>query len=90
MAEGILNEHKVLVVDADGEFRDKDYWSKFLPAVYKVKDGDTKEAAASDGLKVAWRYNNLLEESKGAAGQKESLHYRFDSSREMGTSFANS
>ena len=26
MAEGIVNEHKVLVVDADGEFREKDYW----------------------------------------------------------------
>jgi hypothetical protein len=71
MAEGIVNEHKVLVVDADGEFREKDYWQKFLPAVYKVKDGESKEAAStssSDGLKVAWRYNNLLEESKGAGG----------------------
>ena len=73
MAEGIVNEHKVLVVDADGEFRAKDYWSKFLPAVYKVKEGESKETTPSnptnDGLKVAWRYNNLLEESKGA-GQK--------------------
>ena len=72
MAEGIVNEHKVLVVDADGEFREKDYWLKFLPAVYKVKDGESKETASTtspDGLKVAWRYNNLLEESKVAAGQ---------------------
>ncbi len=95
MAEGIVNEHKVLVVDADGEFREKEYWQKFLPAVYKVKDGESKEAASttsSDGLKVAWRYNNLLEESKVGAGgaQQEALHYRFDSSREMGTSYANS
>jgi hypothetical protein len=72
MGEGIINQQKVLVVDSDGEFRDKEYWAKFLPAVYKVKDGDTKEAASnSEGLKVAWRYNNLLEESK--AGAKESL-----------------
>jgi hypothetical protein len=43
LAEGIVNEHKVLVVDPDGQFRGREHWVKFLPAVYKVKEGENKE-----------------------------------------------
>jgi hypothetical protein len=35
LGEGIVNEHKVLIVDPD-EFRDRAHWLKFMPAVYKV------------------------------------------------------
>lgn len=40
LGEGIVNEHKNLIIDPD-TFRTKDYWLKFLPAVVKLKD--TKE-----------------------------------------------
>ena len=43
MAEGIVNEQKVLVVDPDGEFRGREHWIKFLPAVYKVKEDELKK-----------------------------------------------
>ena len=79
MAEGIVNEHKVLIVDPV-EYREKEYWLKILPAVYKIKDSNetTKNQTSSEEeekksntstpcakqeqLKVAWRYNNLLDE----------------------------
>ncbi len=42
-------------------------------------------------LKVAWRYNNLLSDEKNvASGQSNGLTYKFDNSKEMGKSFANS
>jgi hypothetical protein len=39
LAEGIVNEHKVLVLDPE-EYRSRDHWLRFLPAVYKVKKGE--------------------------------------------------
>lgn len=76
LAEGIVNEHKVLIVDPD-TYREREYWLKFLPAVYKVKDvvtGTEEESKKSDGtapLKVAWRYNTLLEGGGNAGSSDE-------------------
>lgn len=93
LGEGIVNEHKCLVIDPD-TFASKEDWLKLLPAVYKVSSATPSEAStpSSDGgLKVAWRYNNLLvEESKTTGGAGSRLEYRFDNSREMGSAFANS
>lgn len=68
LGEGIVNEHKNLIIDPD-TFRNKDYWLKFLPAVIKIRDTkdeskeDPKEKKeAKQELTVAWRYNNLLDE----------------------------
>lgn len=36
LGEGIVNKQKVMIIDADN-FRDRQYWLKFLPAVFKMK-----------------------------------------------------
>lgn len=93
LGEGIVNEHKCLIIDAD-PFTAKDDWLKLLPAVYKVSSSQQESSSSQtqDALKVAWRYNNLLvEESKTMGGGSGSrMEYRFDNSREMGSAFANS
>ena len=63
LGEGIVNEQKVLIVDADKE-RSKEEWLKFMPAVIKIKNEDVKgkDVETLEELKVAWRYNNLLKE----------------------------
>jgi hypothetical protein len=51
-----------LVVDPE-IFRDRDFWLKFLPAVSIIKEKPVEEAkAAPTDLKVAWRYNDLVED----------------------------
>lgn len=101
LAEGVVNEHKLLVVDPE-EHREREYWLKFLPAVYKYKDPketvveETKKQ--EDSLKVAWRYQSLVDGdsetglpvSSLSSASGETIRYRFDSSREMGSAFANS
>lgn len=42
LGEGIVNEHKLLIVDPD-TFRDRDYWLRFLPAVFKLKESSAVE-----------------------------------------------
>ena len=44
LGEGIVNEHKCLVIDPD-TFSSKDDWLKLLPAVYKVSSSTPSEAA---------------------------------------------
>ncbi len=44
LAEGVVNDHKLLIVDPD-ELRDRDHWLKYLPAVYKVKDSVSSGSA---------------------------------------------
>ncbi len=77
LAEGIVNEHKVLVVDPD-EYREREHWLKYLPAVYKIKEAPSSNGSTSassessfeeekrggDSLKVAWRYKNLLSDEQ--------------------------
>ena len=41
LGEGIVSEHKLLIIDPD-KLRDREYWLKYLPAVYKVKDDQNK------------------------------------------------
>jgi len=43
LAEGIVNSHQCFVVDSQDSFRDKDYWTKFLPNVVKIKGKAEKE-----------------------------------------------
>lgn len=86
LGEGVVHEQKLLVVDPD-ELRDRAHWLRFLPAVYKVKDAVEEESKASN-LKVAWRYNTLLDEIPSDTTTNNK--YRFDNSREMGSTFANS
>jgi hypothetical protein len=88
LAEGVVNDHKVLIVDPE-MYRDREYWLKFLPAVFKAKESAIKEESKDKdaNLKVAWRYNTLLEGSSSSEAERP---YRFDNSKSMGTSFANS
>jgi PAXNEB protein len=101
LAEGIVNDHKLLIVDPD-QYRERDNWLRFLPAVYRVKDTskpqeEESKAVSDEGqLKVAWRYNTLLDGSTPAVMSAQTLvspdgklQYRFDNSREMGSAFAN-
>jgi hypothetical protein len=91
LGEGIVSEHKVLIVDPEGSLRGRDYWPRFMPAVYKMsKDAaplSSQALAAADNLKVAWRYQNLVD---GGPAETTEDRYRFDNSREMGKAFANS
>jgi len=43
LAEGIVNSQQCFVVDSQDSFRDKDYWTKFLPNVVKIKGKAEKE-----------------------------------------------
>ena len=42
LGEGIVNEHKCLIIDAD-PFTTKDDWLKLLPAVYKVSGSSLQQ-----------------------------------------------
>jgi hypothetical protein len=44
LGEGIVNEHKCLIVDFD-PFGKRDSWLKLLPAVYKVSTNNTDTTA---------------------------------------------
>ncbi|TNV73412.1 hypothetical protein FGO68_gene145 [Halteria grandinella] len=100
LGEGVVSEHKCLIIDPD-VLRGREYWLKFLPAVYKIKDSSSTSSQALGGatsstdqkLQVAWRYQHLVE-GQGIdptiLGGTTEDRYRFDNSREMGTSFANS
>lgn len=37
LAEGIVNEHKCMIVDTKASYREREHWLKFLPAVIKLK-----------------------------------------------------
>jgi len=71
LAEGIINKNQCVVVDSQDTYRGKDQWVKFMPNISKIKEKEPKLPAEeeskstqdpdSEKLKVAWRYNNLLD-----------------------------
>ncbi len=87
LGDGIVNEQKVMIIDVD-PFRDRQYWLKFLPAVFKIKADDKQETETQKSLTVAWRYNNLL--ASDSTSTQSQVFYKFDSSREMQTHLTNS
>jgi hypothetical protein len=91
LAEGIVRNQKCIVIDNE-IFRKRDFWLKFLPAVAEVKQVEESKEN-QEQLKVAWRYNDLLEQRPEQKtikpGNNQTPEYKFDSSRPMGEAVAN-
>ena len=90
-----------MVVDPE-PIRSSKWWVNFLPQVNLIKkkaETEVKEeskiaTAEDEKLKVAWRYNDLLEEKMlGAAESGKAKEvgkmFRYDNSKPMGNSVAN-
>jgi len=59
LGEGIVRDHKCLIVDPE-TLRGADYWHKFLPQVSAIKPTSKPEQPeeSKDKLQVAWRYQD--------------------------------
>ena len=91
-----------MVVDPE-PIRSSKWWVNFLPQVNLIKKKaetqvkeESKMATAEEGekLKVAWRYNDLLEEKMLGAAESGKVKdvgnmFRYDNSKPMGNSVAN-
>ena len=93
LGEGIVQQHKSVIIDPE-PVRGREHWLKFLPAaslVTKKQEPSEESKQQIDKLKVAWRYNDLLEEKMLGQNQIDSKDevFRFDNSKPMGDSLSN-
>ena len=94
MGEGVVREHKCLIVDPE-PLRSIDHWLKFLPSVSLVKvkpEAEQKEEESKTNLTIAWRYQDLLEEKMLGVADVDSTakqEFRFDNSKPMGSAVSN-
>eukprot|EP00347_Sterkiella_histriomuscorum_P018973 403343453 len=47
LGEGVVNEHKCFIVDADSSYREREYWLKFFPGVVKLKSGSSSSGSST-------------------------------------------
>lgn len=59
LGEGIVRDHKCLIVDPD-TLRTAEYWYRFLPqaSVLKAEPARAEESKTDAKLQVAWRYQD--------------------------------
>ena len=98
LAEGVVQEQPQLIVDPEGDLRDRNYWLKFLPAVLASSKGQAssaeskeekknEESKSTENLEIAWRYKNI--EGEKPLGDEAACSYKFDNSKSMGDAYAN-